>query len=104
MMFVLPMMMFKGLHWGYTRFYLNRFCKPKDYTEDDKIRRFHPDDAILNPVAKATATDKQKTETKESKCPVSPALRVFGLQNKKPPGHPSSDGKTTQEILAEVKG
>ena len=80
MMFVLPMMMFKGLQWGYTRFYYNRFCKPKDYTEDDTIRRFHPDSAVINKVAIEAAKDTKKDgKEKTSKCPIAPALRVFGM-------------------------
>ena len=40
-MFVLPAMMLKGLHWGYTRFYINsKFFKPVNYTDDDLVRRY----------------------------------------------------------------
>ena len=52
MMFVLPMMMFKGLHWGYTRFYLMRFNTPITQTDDDKLRRFDKEDTT--PVSYAT--------------------------------------------------
>lgn len=51
-MFVMPAMMLKGAHWGYTKVYLARFARNYEYTEDEFIRRFHPDnDLLIKPLA-----------------------------------------------------
>ena len=81
-------MMLKGMHWGYTRFYLNPFFKPLDYTEDEFIRRFHPDSAVLLKPKVLTNTDATKEGDRLALCPVGPALRAMGL-GKKPLGHPT---------------
>ena len=94
-MFVLPAMMLKGVHWGYTRYFYNRYWKPLDYTEDDVIRRFHPDDAILEPKPKLNAANTVKEGDRILLCPMYPALKLMGLSKKKPPGHPP----TPKELL-----
>ena len=101
MMIVLPAMMLKGLHWGYTRFYLGWFLKPVDlFTEDDKYRYFHrPNESPTKPVVVQEEKHEEKVEDAASdidKCPVGPVLRIFGLHKKKPEGHPS------REILREA--
>ena len=103
MMFVLPAMLLKGLHWGYTKFWLNRFAQPLNYTEDEKLRRFHPDedDSLLSKTSavnlKGLDTDKGKED--EAACPVAPVLRLFGLHKTKPPGHPP---EAKEDLLREV--
>ncbi len=84
-MFVMPAMMLKGVHWGYHKFYVQRFVKPLNYTEDEFIRRFHPDDAVL--IKKPTAEEIKKMTKEEahasggdiSLCPARPFLKAFGL-------------------------
>ncbi len=108
-MFVMPAMMLKGVHWGYTKFYLQRFIKPINYTEDEFIRRFHPDDDLLikKNTVPVTAED-VKHMTKEeahasggdlSLCPVGPVLKLFGLGKKKPSVHPP---EAKEELLNEL--
>ena len=100
MMIVLPAMMLKGLHWGYTRFMgWAGFLKPVDlFTEDDKYRYFiRPNDSVVKPVVvKEEKLEKKEEASDIDKCPVGPVLRIFGLHKKKPEGHPS------REILREA--
>ena len=101
MMIVLPAMMLKGLHWGYTRFYLGWFLKPVDlFTEDDKYRYFHrPNETPTKPVIVQEVKQEEKQEDAVDKCPVGPVLRLFGIGKKKPDGHPSLSNK---DILREA--
>lgn len=96
MMFVVPMMLFKGLHWGYNRFYIGMFFKPLNYTEDEIYRRYDkPVDKnalAAQPIIVELAKDeKEKENAAEADdgnidaCPVAPMLRLFGLDKKKPP-------------------
>ena len=64
MMIVLPAMMLKGLHWGYTRFYLGWFLKPVDlFTEDEKYRYFHrPNESLTKPIVVQEEKHEEKVE------------------------------------------
>uniref|UniRef100_A0A7S3MKP5 Uncharacterized protein n=1 Tax=Favella ehrenbergii TaxID=182087 RepID=A0A7S3MKP5_9SPIT len=97
-MFVLPAMMLKGLHWGYTRFIIQRFWRPLDYTEDNFIRRFHPDDAVIIKKPTLEVAREGASGGDISLCPMAPALKLMGLHKKKPPGHPP----TPKEVLDSV--
>ena len=103
-MFVLPAMMLKGLHWGYTRFYINsKFFKPVNYTDDDLVRRYDKEGYV--PVVPLSAQkEEQEEKDKESggisACPVAPVLWLFGLHNaKKPKNH---EKLSKEEILKEI--
>lgn len=93
MMFVVPMMLFKSFHWGYTRFNIGIFFKPLNYTEDEIYRRYDkPEDKnalTAQPIIVELAKDEKEKENAEADgidaCPVAPMLRLFGLDKKKPP-------------------
>lgn len=99
MMFVLPMMLFKGLHWGYTRFFLMRFNQPITQTDDEKLRRFDKEDTTPAAYAKASEPAVEVEADEESACPVAPALKLFGLYKTKPAGHPPS---AKAELISEI--
>ena len=89
MMFVLPAMMLKGLHWGYTRYFYNRYWKPLDYVDEEFVRRFHPDDAVLMPRKPVLDPAKATQEDRLALCPMGPVLKLMGVhKRKKPLGHP----------------
>ena len=105
-MFVLPAMMLKGLHWGYTRFYINsKFFKPVNYTDDDLVRRYDKEGYVpVVPLSAQKEEQEEKDEDKESggisACPVAPVLWLFGLHNaKKPKNH---EKLSKEEILKEI--
>ena len=99
-MFVLPAMLLKGLHWGYTRFYLMRFQQPY-LTDDEKLQRFDKADERREMLSTPQYVKVDLPEGEESAlCPVAPFLRLFGLHKGKPSNHPSA--QTKDEIVAEV--
>ena len=104
-MFVFPAMMLKGLHWGYTRFYLNsKFFKPVNYTDDDLGVRRYDKEGYVPIVPLSAAKDETEEKDKESgdisACPVAPVLWLFGLHKaKKPKNH---EKLSKEEILKEI--
>ena len=106
-MFVLPAMILKGAHMGYTRFMIyTGWYKPIFFTESNGLRIYHPDEMNKQPISQIKAAkEKEMKEKKEegldiSLCPVAPALRAMGLHKKKPPGHPKTGA--SKELLQEL--
>ena len=106
-MFVLPAMMLKGLHWGYTRFYLGYYFKPVSYTDDDKLRRFDKEGYV--PVVPQSMLQQSEEENTEgdgksledggiTACPVAPILWLFGLHKAKKPANHEVLAKSGQKL------
>ena len=111
-MFVVPMMIGKGLHWGNTRFYLGYLFKPVNYIDVGTIRHYHKEGYV--PIVPKQEVEKieQQDEVEEDKeeggiaaCPIAPVLWLFGLHKaKKPANHAKLvEMKSQEEALRTVK-